>query len=78
MFVCVVCVTYRLINSEGDRLSGLVVDVLGPSHLVVQSVAAWAERYRDIIETALMAETGASEITWRTNEKMMKEEGVKV
>ena len=30
----------RLVNSEGDRLSGVVADVLGSS-VVVQSVAAW-------------------------------------
>ena len=34
---------YRLINSEGDRLSGLIVDVLN-DQLVVASTAAWAER----------------------------------
>lgn len=33
----------RLLNSEGDRLSGVVADVLG-STVVVQSVAAWAQR----------------------------------
>ena len=35
---------YRLINSEGDRLSGVIVDVLN-DHLVIASTAAWAERY---------------------------------
>lgn len=45
MPACLHAVTdvYRLVNSEGDRLSGVVVDVLG-SVAVVQSVAAWAER----------------------------------
>ncbi|GAB4820139.1 hypothetical protein N2152v2_007185 [Parachlorella kessleri] len=33
---------YRLCNSEGDRLSGLIVDVLA-DHMVVASSAAWAE-----------------------------------
>jgi 23S rRNA G2069 N7-methylase RlmK/C1962 C5-methylase RlmI len=37
---------HRLVNSEGDRLSGCVVDVLG-SVAVVQSVAAWTERFRE-------------------------------
>lgn len=31
---------YRLVNSEGDHLSGLLVDVLGDV-AVVQSVSAW-------------------------------------
>lgn len=35
---------YRLVNSEGDRLSGLIVDVLG-DRIVVASTAAWAERF---------------------------------
>ena len=34
---------YRLVNSEGDRLSGLIVDRVGPQ-LVVSSSAAWVER----------------------------------
>ena len=34
---------YRLINSEGDRLSGLIVHVLN-DQIVVASTAAWAER----------------------------------
>lgn len=50
---------HRLVNSEGDRLSGLVVDVLS-SVAVVQSVAAWAERYRPDIEAAIRNETGLS------------------
>lgn len=33
----------RLINSEGDRLSGVVADVLGDT-VVVQCVAGWAMR----------------------------------
>lgn len=31
---------FRLVNSEGDRLSGLIVDVLG-EHLVVSSSGGW-------------------------------------
>lgn len=34
---------YRLVNSEGDRLSGVSADVLGDC-VVVQSCAAWSER----------------------------------
>ncbi len=36
-------ITRRLINSEGDRLSGVVADVLGDT-VVVQCVAGWAMR----------------------------------
>ena len=34
---------YRVVNSEGDRLSGLIVDRVG-DQLVVASSAAWVER----------------------------------
>lgn len=34
---------YRVVNSEGDRLSGLIVDRVG-AQLVVASSAAWVER----------------------------------
>ncbi len=36
-------IVYRVVNSEGDRLSGLIVDRLG-DQLVVASSAAWVER----------------------------------
>ena len=37
------CDVYRVVNSEGDRLSGLIVDRVG-NQLVVASSAAWVER----------------------------------
>ena len=37
------CEVYRVVNSEGDRLSGLIVDRVG-DQLVVASSAAWVER----------------------------------
>ena len=43
---------YRLINGEGDRLGGLIVDVLGKK-VVVQSSAYWVELYREIINSIL-------------------------
>lgn len=47
---------FRLVNSEGDRLSGLVVDSLGPRSLVVASSAAWCEERREMIERVLLEE----------------------
>jgi 23S rRNA G2069 N7-methylase RlmK/C1962 C5-methylase RlmI len=44
---------FRLVNGEGDRLSGLVADQMGPHVVVVQSNAAWVERHRDEVERAL-------------------------
>ena len=45
---------YRLVNSEGDKLSGLVVDVFG-SNAVVSSGAIWCEKFRDEITAAVQA-----------------------
>lgn len=43
---------YRLVNGEGDRLGGLIVDVFD-SVVVIQSSAYWVERHRDTIESAI-------------------------
>ncbi|BFI42236.1 23S rRNA (cytosine1962-C5)-methyltransferase [Marchantia polymorpha subsp. ruderalis] len=67
---------FRLINSEGDGLSGLIADVLG-EHLVVASSAAWVEKYRPTIEAALTAATGGiASITWRPSVDILKDEGL--
>ena len=61
---------YRLINSEGDRLSGLTVDVLN-DHLVVSSSAVWVEDRRDLITNALQRATYAHNVSWRTDYAML-------
>ena len=85
-----VTTAFRLVNSEGDRLSGLVVDALGgggsegegseeekKGSLVVASSAAWCEEHRAAIEEALVSETGGKmEIVWTRSTAMMREEGV--
>lgn len=43
---------YRLVNGEGDRLSGLIVDVIGDV-VVIQSSALWVELNKTKIERAL-------------------------
>ena len=68
--------TYRMINSEGDRLSGLVVDVIS-NIAVVHSSAAWVEQWRqDIEQYILQAATDVDKIVWRRAESMLKMEGV--
>eukprot|EP00961_Rhodomonas_salina_P268395 3627064-Rhodomonas_salina.6 len=37
---------YRLVNGEGDRLSGLVIDVYG-STAVLSASARWVEKYKE-------------------------------
>eukprot|EP00887_Chlorella_sp_A99_P007358 scaffold2.g7358.t1 len=69
---------YRLANSEGDRLSGLVVDVLGPEHAVVSSSAAWVEQQRPEVERWLHEAVGVQHVVWRPAADMLREEGVEV
>lgn len=68
---------FRLVYSEGDALSGLVVDVLGDT-AVVQSNAAWAERYKSEVVEAVRRHSGAARVVWRRSEAMLAEEGVDV
>jgi len=67
--------TYRLVNGEGDHLSGLAVDVIN-THAVVMSSAGWCERYRDVIEevlrSTLLQETT---IVWKTTPARLKQDG---
>lgn len=66
---------YRLINSEGDRLSGVVADVLGET-IVVQSVAAWAQKHQADVEAAVREATGLQHVVWRPNWGILREEGI--
>eukprot|EP00775_Hariotina_reticulata_P013620 gene13620-13746_t len=67
----------RLINSEGDRLSGVVADALGEV-VVVQSCAAWSERYSDVITAAIQRHSGCKTVVWRPAAGILKEEGIEV
>ena len=42
----------------------MVADVLGSDTVVVQSVAAWSERYREDIQDAISKETGISNVSY--------------
>ncbi|GMH07950.1 hypothetical protein Nepgr_009790 [Nepenthes gracilis] len=66
---------YRLINSEGDRLSGLIVDIFDDV-AVVASSAAWVEKYKPEIEACIIKISGINHINWRQSIEMLKEEGL--
>ena len=67
---------YRLINSEGDNLSGIVVDRMG-KNLVVQSSGAWVQLFKQVILKALVEVAGGTEfIAWKTDLGILKKEGV--
>ena len=65
---------YRLINGEGDRLGGLIVDVLGTT-VVAQSSAFWVEKHKAEIEKAILATVKSRKLVWRRAEGRLKQDG---
>ncbi|KAL8461828.1 hypothetical protein ACS0TY_033065 [Phlomoides rotata] len=66
---------YRLVNSEGDRLSGLIVDIFG-DEAVVASSAAWVEKYQEQIKVCISKINHINHVTWRPSIDILKEEGL--
>lgn len=68
---------YRLVNCEGDFLSGLIIDVLGSS-VVIQSSAVWVELQREHIESALssLPELKDKSMIWRRSEDRLQKDGI--
>lgn len=66
----------RLVNGEGDRLSGLVVDVFA-GVIGVSSSAVWVEAFRPEIEAALEEVFGAdaTEVIWRRSDGRLQQDG---
>lgn len=70
---------YRLVNGEGDRLSGLVIDIFNQNKIVVQSSAAWTEKNRECIESCLhhLYSSNNPSIVWLPMESRLLQEGWK-
>jgi 23S rRNA G2069 N7-methylase RlmK/C1962 C5-methylase RlmI len=67
---------YRLVNGEGDCLSGLQVDVINAQTIVVQSTAAWSETHKATILQALQqVMTQCDTIVWKVAEPRLKQDG---
>src|SRR5207248_3599288 len=64
---------YRLVHSEGDELSGLVVDRFGGT-LVLEFFAAGMFRCREAIVAALTAHYPDSRLYWFAEEHVQKQE----
>jgi 23S rRNA (cytosine1962-C5)-methyltransferase len=64
---------YRVVHSEGDGLSGLVVDRFGPV-LVLEFFAAGMFRFRDTIRDALAAHYPDARFYWFAEEHVQKQE----
>ncbi|GAB5403447.1 MAG: class I SAM-dependent methyltransferase [Aureliella sp.] len=65
----------RLVNSEGDGLSGLIVDKFG-SHVVVQFTSLAMFKWKDAIVDCLNEQLAPSEISLRIDEKTASNEGL--
>ena len=65
--------SYRLVHSEGDGLSGLVVDRFG-STLVLEFFAAGMYRFREAIQQALAHHFSSSQVYWFAEEHIQKQE----
>lgn len=64
---------YRVIHSEADGLSGLVVDRFG-STVVVEYFASGMYRFRDAIRAALAAHFPGAAVYWFAEEHVQKQE----
>jgi 23S rRNA (cytosine1962-C5)-methyltransferase len=64
---------YRLVHSEGDGLSGLVVDRFGPV-IVLEFFAAGMYRLRDTIQEVLAGHYPGSQFYWFAEEHIQKQE----
>lgn len=65
--------SYRLVHSEGDQLSGLVVDRFGAT-IVLEFFAAGMYRFRETIQQVLTAQFPESRFYWFAEEHVQKQE----
>jgi 23S rRNA (cytosine1962-C5)-methyltransferase len=64
---------YRIVHSEGDALSGLVVDRFADM-IVLEFFAAGMYRFRDVIQQALLGYFPESQVYWFAEEHVQKQE----
>ena len=70
--------TYRLINGEGDVVSGLAVDIVGGKTAVVMSSAAWCEVQKPIILECLQNILPDHDLIWKTTPSRLRQDGFDV
>ena len=67
--------TFRLVNSEGDSISGLAVDVIGDKVAVIMSSAAWCQIHKDTIVQSLQEILPGYDLIWKTTASRLKQDG---
>jgi len=78
--------TYRLVNGEGDGVSGLAVDIIGGKVAVVMASAAWCELWKDHIIDSLKSaflrhavyRDSPLDIVWKTTPARLAQDGLKL
>lgn len=70
--------TYRLVNGEGDGLSGLAIDVVGSNVAVLMSSAAWCEIHKTTIMKTLQSIMPNHELIWKTTPSRLKQDGYSI
>ena len=66
---------YRLVNGEGDRMSGIVIDVYDKL-LVVSSSARWVELYKEQVIAAVSSHFADDyEVIWRLSKDRLRQDG---
>lgn len=68
--------TFRWINGEGDHMSGFSVDIVGGTTAVCMSSAAWCQRYRRVLETAVLERV--DRVVWKTTSSRLKQDGYRI
>lgn len=68
---------WRVVNAEGDGLSGLVVDKYGPVAVASLFSMGWWRRFPEL-EAVLKAELGVERVVARTDEKTSAMEGFRI
>ena len=65
---------YRLVNSEGDRLSGLTIDVFGTTAVAITS-ALWLEQRSELVSELIAELPGIDEVVWRRSDGRLQQDG---
>ena len=67
--------TFRLVNGEGESVSGLAVDIIGNKIAVIMSSAAWCEIHKPTILKSLRQILPDHELIWKRTLSRLKQDG---
>lgn len=70
--------TFRLVNGEGDCLSGLAIDIIGGTVAVCMSSAAWCEVHETLILSVLKEALldPSLDIIWKRTPSRLEQDGI--